>query len=96
MGTIEPISMGQARANVMPEFYARYRALGGLLPKRSYDRVAAHLFYHTFDVFIFGDCTRHRSDQAAWSAFTAWLRKNYPGEKPSRIFRSIDDVHAYT
>jgi hypothetical protein len=79
-----------------PLFYARYRELGGKLSQARYHHVAAHFVVHTFDIYICGDCTRYQSRGAAWAAFERWLREKYPGESAGRIFRSQDDVHAYT
>lgn len=91
-----PITIEKAREHLKAENFARYRELGGQLPKRSYNAAAARFVWHTFDIYIGGDPLRHESRQEAWHAFDAWLQKRYPGESPHRIFRSLDDVDAYT
>lgn len=77
-------------------YFARYRKLGGRLSRARYREALIAFLFETNDVYISGYCVRHNSRDEAIGAVAKWLRENAPRESVRRIFRSVDEVDAYT
>jgi hypothetical protein len=90
------MELSEARNFLKPEYYRKYRELGGHLHPLSYRAAAARWIAMTFEVFVMGDLNQYPSREAAVQAYRCWLDAHYPSEDWQLIFRSIDLVDAYT
>ena len=75
-----------------PDHHAEYVRLGGELELAAYVMVATQFYMLTFDAYIGGEGSSAKS----WARFVGGLAVRHPDEDASNIFRSVDNVHAYT
>jgi len=93
---IEPMSYKDTKKLFDPVFFQEYKHLGGKLSKEEYTVIARMFLWFTYDTFVSGLWLFHGDSKEAMRKFARWLVTYHPTENPETIFKSVDNVHAYT
>ena len=76
------------------EYYQEYKALGGKKSKKEYFENLDIFIDETLDIFVDGNPIRHNTREDSFYAVSEIA--NIPMREVNLIFRSIDNIDAYT